>query len=296
MKQNERLLVYAVTGFLALILVVAVLFSRDPGKETPGTGTKNLDDLFDRGGQPAAKSDKAAADENRTGLPSPGEVSPQQPLAAPKALLAADRVAQQLGPSRRDRTVRFVHVRPNDSLETLVKRWCGARDPWLAETRSLNEELVTLRAGQEIAVPWVEDDVLLAALDAQKPKTLLPQDAVAGSGTGSGAGRDASASPGSSPALDGMPAPSPSFAVPGANRPSSPPSGGAAVDAGSGASGGTTYTVKNGDALWKIAARIYGRKNAERMVGEIKAANPGLTDAVREGQKIVLPKAQTSGA
>jgi nucleoid-associated protein YgaU len=289
MKQNERLLVYAVTGFLALILVVAVLFSRDPGKEAQAGGTKQFDELL-QGGAAADKKDKAAVDGSRTGLPAPGDVAPQQPLAAAPKAIAADLVATQLGPSRRDRTVRFVRVRPNDSLETIVKRWCGARDPWLAETKSLNEDLVTLRAGNEIAVPWVDDDVLLAALDAQKPRTLLAQDPGASPGPG--------AVPASAPASDGTPAPSPtlSFAVPGGSNSSSrgsgdSGSGGSPATRGSTAAAGTTYTVKPGEALWSIAARTYGKKNAERMVGEIKAANPGLGDGVRAGQKIVLPKA-----
>ena len=292
MKQNERLLVYAVTGFLALILVVAVLFSRDPGKDAHGASTKPLDDLLGDSAPVAEKREKA--DDNRTGLPSPGEVAPQQPLAAaPKSMLAADLVAQQLGPSRRDRTVRFVRVKPNDSLETIVRRWCGARDPWLAETRSLNEELVVLRAGQEVAVPWVDDDVLLAALDAQKPRTLLAQDPLA-------PGTPGAVPPG--PARDGMPAPSaPSFALPGDSG--SGPAG-SGTGSGTGATGATrtaalgptTYTVKKGDALWRIAARTYGTKNADRMLAEIKAANPGLQpDTVREGQKIVLPKDPSAG-
>jgi LysM repeat protein len=53
--------------------------------------------------------------------------------------------------------------------------------------------------------------------------------------------------------------------------------------------GGTSYTVKPGDSLWRIAERTYGRKNADKMVAAIKQANPGLGDGVRDGQKIVLP-------
>ena len=50
------------------------------------------------------------------------------------------------------------------------------------------------------------------------------------------------------------------------------------------------YTVKSGDSLWKISERTYGRQLADRMIPAIKAANPGLTDTVRIGQKLVLPK------
>lgn len=292
MKQNERLLVYAVTGFLALILVVAVLFSREPGKDgKDATRSQGLDQILGQDGPDGAGGDKVAKDKvakekaslegNLTGLPTPGEVSPQQALAAPapKPLLAADLVAQQLGPSRRDRTVRFVRPKQNDSLEGLVRRWCGARDPYLAETRSLNEDLVVLRVGSEVAVPWVEDEVLLAAIEAQKPKTLVAQDATAGGAAGT-----------PTPAVSG-----PNFAQPG---------GGTDSGSGNGVSNprtpalaaGTSYTVKSGDSLWRIAARTYGSTNVDRMMPAIKDANPGLTDDLRPGQKIVLPSAPAKPA
>ena len=54
---------------------------------------------------------------------------------------------------------------------------------------------------------------------------------------------------------------------------------------------GRTYTIQSGDSLWKIAERTYGKKDADRMIREILAANPGLTDKVRVGQKIKLPAA-----
>ena len=99
-----------------------------------------------------------------------------------------------------------------------------------------------------------------------------------------------------------------SFAVPGAAGSSGAGSSGAgapvdgAVGAGNtpaargnaleaSATRGTSYTVKSGDSLWKISERTYGRQLADRMIPAIKAANPGLTDTVRIGQKLVLPKA-----
>lgn len=301
MKQNERLLVYAVTGFLALILVVAVVFSREPAKSPASGSAQGLDKLLGQDdGQAAAPAamakEKAELErverDGVTGMPKPSDVTPA-PLAAPapKLLIAADLVAQQIGVSRRDRNVRFVRAKQNDTLEGLVRRWCGARDPYLDETKSLNEELVVLRVGQEVAVPWVEDDVLLAAFEASRPKTLLPLEAVAGGESAPGARQPAAADarpsfaqPGAEPATTsrtvGDAAPSPEAA-----RPTAPPVPRSPV------AGGMPYTVKKGEALWSIAAKNYGRKNADRMVGEIKAANPGLSDAVQEGQKIVLPKA-----
>lgn len=296
MKQNERLLVYAVTGFLALILVVAVLFSREPGKDgqTPGK-SQGLDEILKKdhaakdGGRVAdddkTGKEKAGIDGNHTGLPSPNEMSAQQPLVAgaPKPMLAADLVAQSLGLSRRDRNVRFVRAKPNDSLEGLVRRWCGARDPYLAETMSLNEELKVLRVGQEVAVPWVEDEVLVAAIEAQKPKTLMPQDAVAGGvAPATGTPMPAAAKGG-----NGASGAQPSFAQPGALGSDVTTTRTPALGAG------TSYTVKEKDSLWRIAERTYGRKHAERMIQAIKDANPGLTETVRPGQRIVLPPAPT---
>lgn len=306
MKQNERFLVYAVTGCLALILVVAIMFSRGPGKDVGNSdtgykqaGASRLPGLGEMlgasspgGPAPTAGTDgkvagEGRAGESKTGVPSPNEVANQPPLMAqpPKTMLAAELVAQQLGVSRRDRTVRFVRAKNGDSLDQLVRRWCGARDPFLAEAKSLNEDLVVLRVGQEVAVPWVEDEVLLAALDAQKPKTLVAQDASLAATTAVGAA-DASTQTGNGEAKAAG-SPAPTFLVPGNNAERDQ----AAVSGGSRAATGRTYTIQSGDSLWKIAERTYGKKDADRMIREILAANPGLTDKVRVGQKIKLPAA-----
>lgn len=307
MKQNERLLVYAVTGFLAVILVIAVVFGpsgRDGGGSpsvvsppgaapVTGSGAKGLGELL------GAKDDTkggAAADTNPAevgieALPAPSEVAKQQPLVAiDPATLAADLLQQQLGQSRRDRTVRMVRARSGDSLEMLVRRWCGARDPFLDEAKALNEELTVLRVGQEVCVPWVDDAVVLAAVEANQPKTLL---AGGGSvpGTSSPAigslrsvlgGKPVSADAGADTSADARP----DFAMPGTAGDTK------AADAAVSKRTAAEYVVKTGDSLWKIADRTYGRQLAARMVGEIKLANPGLDEQkLRVGAKLVLPKA-----
>lgn len=278
MKQNERWLVYAVTGFLALILVVAVLFHDENAAGAKVPKPQDLNDVFGDG-KPLGALGAGGDAKSSTGLPSPAEVKTEQPLVAtPKPMLAADLVAQQVGPSRRDRTVRFVRAKDGDSLDSLVRRWCAGRDGALAETKSLNEELVVLRVGQEVAVPWVEDDEVLAAVEAKKPKTLLAQDASLGGERGTdrvGGASDA-----------------PSFVLPGgsAAKTGGDEAGSSVASKPKAVAGGTTYTVKDGDALWRIADRTYGRKNADRMVRAIKDANPGLGDSLRPGQRITLPK------
>lgn len=323
MKQNERLLVYAVTGFLAIVLLVAVLFGPsgrdavakgpDVHGSVPTDGVRDLGEMLGKtaGVRPVpsaastgtagetGKSEKteparpeagAAAPTNGAPGPAdggsrvantpgnvggvadilpPGQVSPQQPLvAADRSLLAVDLVARNLGASRRDRSVRLVRARSGDSLETLVRRWCGARDPYLEEARALNEDLVVLRVGQEVCVPWVDDETVLAAWEANKPKTLTP----------------AAEAPPASPATSAGPAATvptrPSFAEPGART----DAGKTPVPAPA-----SEYTVKDGDSLWKIASRVYGRDNAARMVPELRKANPGAGDTLRVGQKLVLP-------
>lgn len=289
MKQNERLLVYAVSGFLGLILVVAVLFRPKTTGATSAGATPGLAQILNPEVQAkdadapkpdaAADGNKAVAEASLTGVPSPSDIAPQ-PLSAPapKPMVAADLVAQQLGLSRRDRNVRFVRAKPNDTLEGLVRRWCGARDPYLAETKSLNEELVVLRVGQEVCVPWVDDEILVAAIEASKPKTLTAELPAAPAPTAP------TAAPAMAPVTN---VPMPTLAPTG-----SAVGGDAAAAKPATTASGTSYTVKAGDSLWRIADRTYGRKNAEKMIAAIKQANPGLTDSVREGQKLVLPAAR----
>lgn len=332
MKQNERLLVYAVTGFLAIILVIAVVFGREPNNgaafagQKGGTNTPSLAEVLNgKGGGPInpaaspegspgghASGSESGANGGVAGLPSPAAVSTEQPLVAVnKAVLAADFVAQKLGASDRDRTVRLVRARSGDSLEILVRRWCGARDPFLDEARSLNETLNVLQAGQQVAVPWVEDEVLKAAIEvseasAVKPRTSYapnlqnapssPSADLGGEGPRTllpvtllpRAARQTPGNPtGGNPTGVGE---QPTFAQPGAQsgaqpttKPGTQPKAAAA---------GSTYTVVSGDSLWTIAARTYGKKNANRMIGEIRAANPGLDESLQVGQKIVMPAAK----
>lgn len=300
MKQNERILVFAVASFLAIILVVAVLFGREDGPERKESAQKQ------GANQPVGLKELMHPAQPKP--PADVPVPTEQPLVAPKPLLSADLVAQKLGPSRRDQNPawRAVRVRQGDTFEKIAKVWCVGREPLaevVDEIKHANETTTVLRPGQEVLVPWVEDEVLLAALEAQRPK---PVDGVAAAGTAgqAGAGQagvvpaNASGSPlggntatvaamlgnrttsGGSDAAVGAGA---KPAVP-VGQPVTPPT--PAVAAGT-----KTYVVKQGDSLWRIAERLYGKKNADRMVAEIKRLNPGRTEVLHPDDRLVVPDA-----
>ncbi|HYN64575.1 MAG TPA: LysM peptidoglycan-binding domain-containing protein [Candidatus Limnocylindrales bacterium] len=57
----------------------------------------------------------------------------------------------------------------------------------------------------------------------------------------------------------------------------------------------STYTVANGDSLWKIAVKQYGDSNIQEHVDAIIAANPSLdADRLKVGTTLNLPAKQTS--
>ena len=89
--------------------------------------------------------------------------------------------------------------------------------------------------------------------------------------------------PNTSPATRG-----PSFQVPGA-RPLGGENRAANANAPAAAAATVSYTVQSGDSLWKIAARRYGARNADRMIRAIKELNGLSSDTLREDQKLLLP-------
>ncbi len=284
MKQNERLLVYAVTGFLALILVIAVLFGNDPvdanAAKKQENMSKGLNEILQPKDDPATEAEKAKAAAAKADLENK---SNEQPLIA-RPVLASATVERTLGSSRRDRFVRFVPVKRGDAFETLVRRWCGSSGPYLKEALCLNEEVTMLREGSEVAVPWVDDEVLAAIIEAQAPRTMInrgsgvpvtgPVTIPAGVPTASNGGNSNIGTP--------------TFRMPGS---ASATLAGSTAPAASPAAAAVHYTVKPGDSLWKIAAKKYGKRHADRMIRAIKQINPGLSDSLQIDQKLKLPAA-----
>lgn len=269
MKQNEKILVFAVTGFLVVILLVAIVFGKDGSRQplpdegafASGSGAPGLEELLNR----------------ISGKPQPvGGAEPLDPGAGVDPAVVQDRplvvnvlppptpaslVTERLGLNQIRDGYRYVRVRSNDTLSGLVQRWCGSIDGYLALARALNEELTVLKVGEEICLPLVDDEVLLAAHEARRGSTG-PVDATLD--------RASSA------------APAPGNAALASGTPSVP------VEAT--ASGSRSYQLKAGESLWKIGEREVGLRNVPRFLQQVRELNPGLdVDRLREGQTILLP-------
>lgn len=283
MRQNEKILVYVVTGFLLVILAVAVIFGRDgspravvsagdPGAGQPvvagatghATGQKSasLEDVLRGQGNVLADAGDAKAGEAKA-APGLGE----QPLVVSNVQLAppspAEEVAMLLGRSRRDRDCRIVTARPGDTLRELVLRWCGGLDGHLSLAERLNEDGTMLRVGQSVVLPWVDDEALLAAMRERQPRPAV--------------GGVAPAVP-TEAAATGSATTAPSTAA--APAPANPPS----------AAAFRVYVVKAGDMLWKIAEREVGARGAPAFIANVRELNPDLdVDTLRVGQEIRLP-------
>lgn len=305
MKQNEKILVYTVTGFLAVILGVAILFSKDSSRRLPEVQRDSaqggsiqgpsLEDVLNRRAGDVGKGE--AVDPNEpVGVPGGSPVAPvagDQPLVANVQLAPptpAALVTEKLGLSREEHGFRVVRAARGDTLGLLVQKWCGNLDR-LEEARGLNETLETLQVGQPVVLPFVEDEVILAAFEKRTASSVpvsgvgsapvfapapTPGDRTAQNGNAQNGG--AVEASGAS-ALDGVPAP----AVAPANRSN-------AIEAVGTAGATRTHKIRKGESLWKIAEREVGKSKAPAFLESVRAINPGLdVDRLREGQVIALP-------
>lgn len=315
MKRSESILMVGVTAVLAVVLGVSIVFGgpADAGESDPGAnpaaggGTDPLSGPLSRKGPGGAKGSKSGEavdpldlfnelvggapssegggievpDGSAEGDPASGEESETELVAIPL------RTVSTLGPNRVDevgsgRRYRVVTVVRGDTVSELIERWCPGTDPMevaaLNETRDLER---SLKVGQEVYMPWVDDELLLAAHEQRQLRGTTPR-AVPATGPASvpttvpasgstGAGRtvgDASLGGRTSRERPGV-----------VNL---PVAGGSVAE---------DYTVGDGESLWKIAEKRVGASQAKAYIDRILAINPGISDAsrVRAKQKILLP-------
>lgn len=265
MKQNEKILVYAVTGFLAVILGVAILFGKDSTRRLPDVRTDvgeatSLEALLDRRAAEAKTENPVATD-----APAPVVDPATQPLVANVQIAPpthAALVTEKLGLSRQENGYRIVRAARGDTLGDLVRKWCGSLD-MLEDAQGLNETLQMLQVGQDVVLPWVEDDVILAAYDKRTAPLTPPVAAV----------------PAATPATG--------VAEASASRNAAVP---ASAPVETNAAAPRTYKIVAKDSLWKIAEREVGKGKAYAYVEKILDANPNLdAERLREGQTIKLP-------
>ncbi|MEI6128640.1 MAG: hypothetical protein WCR59_01085, partial [Planctomycetota bacterium] len=260
MKQNEKLLVYAVTGFLVVILMLAVVLggggrdgARQPesAREMVIVAAPSLEEVLN-----SAKIGLGKVPDQPVALSLPIE----QPLPAPVVIqppTSASLVTERLGLSRRENGFRIVRVQTKDTFGGLLQKWCGKPDAFMESAQCLNEELdvTRLRAGSEITLPLVEDDVLLAAYEARMPRPLSPVGGIAVTPAATPAG-----TPAVNAALGGVPpvkvVPSKQPMQPSAIAANANNRAGVPMDASIVRSGDQRkYTIKSGDSYWKIAER-----------------------------------------
>src|SRR5262249_60699753 len=105
------------------------------------------------------------------------EAAGDKPLLTNVQLLpptAEAMVTEKLGLRRKVNGFCVVTAQPKDTLSTLVQKWCGKTDDYLEQAHGLNEELSTLHVGQEVTLPWVDAEVLIAAINARTAAPAVP--------------------------------------------------------------------------------------------------------------------------
>lgn len=288
MKRNETILVYSVTGLLVVILGVAIAFG-DGGVQASTSGDlKTLAELQDAapadgggarvGAMPTDGTAPASAANEGVGG---GTVPPVLPVVDPGAEAAlnvgaspppvtdaATRALVLLGESSRDRAYRVVSVRHGDTFSQIVQRWCGSLDQ-MDVAASLNEEfdLGRLEPGTRLYLPWVDDEVLLTALERRKTGAVPAGTATPGRAlTGQGSTGQAS---------------------------TAPPSTGQGSTRTASLGGGEEYKVKSGDMLWNIAVARVGASKANKFIEAVRDLNPDLRadpNRLVAGKTILLPR------
>ena len=265
MKRSESVLVYGVTGVLAVILAIAIIFGGETPQQDPnadklaiGNSASEDDDIpfldenaltdADREFQLLMDDDEITEPGDLASSDAGGDDSIDEPATNLAPVVPLHRTVQ-LGPSRIEENPasgarwRFVRVQPGDSIGLMIQRWCPGTELEFVAAMNEDLDLKRLRPNVEVCFPWVDDDILV---EAQKRREATPVPATVERTTPS--------------------------AVPAVAT-------------------GKTYTLKEGDSLWLVAKREVGANKADAYVRAILASNPSIADAasVRAGQKITLP-------
>ncbi len=277
MKRNDSILVYAVTGLLLVILVVAVVFGEskpaianadggnrprvatlpgvapvNPEPEVDGEQTgiesaegvetpKNGDTTEPGNGRPNSAeiegSETQGDGKTGAGIGSEAPATASQGPVDLKATVVTSemKLERALGMSSRNRDFRVVKSRRGDTLGAVVQRWCGD-SRYLPDAEAVNEHLIegTLTTGQDVVVPWVEAEIILAAETVRA----------------AAAGKAAHAT-------------------------------------------GQLYSLQKGDSLWKLAkTRVGENKLVPAWLERFKQLNPEITDlsVLVVGQEVRLPR------
>jgi nucleoid-associated protein YgaU len=266
MKRNETVLVYAVTGLLLVILLVAVIFGEqnpaqaETEKKTrpavaslPGVAPAEAPVRAPSAAKPSEEPGANLAEEpsgEPSGEPSeePSEETGEGEKPADEGTEGADAksgepvvlkstvtedLAGVLGTSSRMGEYRVVKARRGDTLALVAARWC-ADATQLSTVEVLNESLVEadLESGQEVVVPWVDAETLLLAAKARAKKSSVVEHAK-----------------------------------------------------------GQLYTIKKGDSLWDLAKVRVAKNKIPAWLGRFKVLNPDIIDlsVLIAGQKVRLP-------
>ncbi len=275
MKRSESVLVYGVTGVLAVILAIAIVFGGDPAEgntdlsvagltpegggtldltdddvETPPTTTPTSDDLLNE----LLGTGAGIEDENEPLESEADSETESAPVSVPTVPLS--RTVATLGTSRTEENpasgerFRFVNAQPGDSIALLIQRWCPGTERMDIEALNETKNLDRLRIGDEICVPWVDDETLLEAHEARQ--AMRTADA-------GGATFEPSSGSGATPVST---------------------------------TGAREYVIKDGESLWVIATREVGANKAQQFIDDVVALNPSIQDPsrVRAKMKILLPR------
>lgn len=260
MKRNETVLVYAVTGLLLGILLVAVVFGSQPtqdvdpdrektaqsqgvtpalmGAEQDDPDSKTGDEVPDGAvdpdaGGPGSTGDGSIGDGERDSPRTPATGAPT-PVALNNAIVLPDKLLEDAyGTSAREGDYRVVTGWQGATLAGVLERWTGSRDA-LTEIQTLNESISErIAQGDQILVPWVEADTILAA---KKTRDALHKQA--------------------------------------------------------NWQKGEPYVLKKGDSLWKVASKRVATNLIPAWLERFKTLNPEIENlgALVEGQKVRLPR------